>query len=1323
MSSLSQIKRISLALTLLLVLSFVSLWAQFPQGFEGTTTMPTGWTVYNQDADTYGFEVYAANANAHSGTNVARVHWNSTQNNDWLVTPALAITNDNKVIKFWARSNSTVFFEDFNVKLSTTTNAVASFTVNLGTYTQIANEWTEYTYDLSAYVGQTVYVGVQCVSVNELYFSVDDFDWVLGNDLMGLSVTGNTAPTVNTQTPYIVTVKNNGGNAQSNYTVKLYKQGDVELGSMPGTQVAAGATAQFSFNWTPTVVENTSLYGKVILTGDNNAANDQTAPLAIAVQPAGVVAVNVGNPATTTTTNLFPADFYYKNSLSQSIYMASEINAGGLITSLKYYMTLLGDIPANTPLKVWMANTALSAFEGTAGWIPASQFTLVFDGPVTLTSTGAFEFTLPLTSPFPYGGGNLCIMVERPMDANYYGSGNVFKATETPDFPNRTIHFHSDTVDADPTAPPTGTLIAAIPNTSFLINTAGLSTLTGTVTSNSTPVEGVKVAVDNTVRFALTNAQGQYTMQYLQPGTVSLTASKHGYVNGTSAGVVLTADGSTTQNMTVTPLPTVVVSGQVNGSDNGLGIANATVKLIGYENYEVTTNASGAFSFPTVFANNTYQIKVNAAGYQNYTGEVVVAAANVTVPAITVNELANPARNVVATANATAANLIWKKPSTSAEVEFRYDDGTAVGQLGAGSGTTTTVLGAAHRHSATINSVSWMLTAEGGPHATVDVYVIGMTDGTPDNTQILFHGVDIPNTDAEWNNLVLTTPAEAPNGFLIGVAYNGFLALGMDDGLGEDYPFTNNTQYASMDVTSEGFSAIETLGAFAGNFTIRAMGADNGALTAPLALAPVSFKDAAASKAIHANRLTHSTLVNPIVTNFSTLTSTNNRALIGYQIYRTLVANVGNENLWTTIGSTPTANDTTYTDNTWAQAESGVYKYAVKAKYTNNVLSNAAFSNEVARNMTSNVTINLATANGLPVAGANVRLTCNDGVPEHIYTATATGSSVNFPTVWKGVYQIRVALAGYATHIQDGVSITTDTYSHPVITLQVSNVVFADNFEDHESFALTFGDWNLVDVDQSTTYGFSGITFPNSGSPMAYICFVPSETQAPLDTPMLDGSLKMAACFASTTPPNNDWMITPRFTASAASTVKFWARSYTDQYGLERFKVGVSTNANPTPDNMTIITAGDYVEAPVEWTEYTYSLASYAGQQIAVSVNCLSNDAFIFFVDDFEITGNAVDHSTPVAKATSLKGNYPNPFNPVTTISFDIAQEGHVSLDIFNVKGQKVKTLVNDRMTAGSHTIQWNGTDDNNKKVGSGIYFYNMKSGKYTNTRKMILMK
>jgi len=85
--------------------------------------------------------------------------------------------------------------------------------------------------------------------------------------------------------------------------------------------------------------------------------------------------------------------------------------------------------------------------------------------------------------------------------------------------------------------------------------------------------------------------------------------------------------------------------------------------------------------------------------------------------------------------------------------------------------------------------------------------------------------------------------------------------------------------------------------------------------------------------------------------------------------------------------------------------------------------------------------------------------------------------------------------------------------------------------------------------------------------------------------------------------------------------------------------------------------------------------------------------------------------------------NYPNPFNPTTTISFSLPEDGNVKLSIYNVKGQKVKQLVSDQLSAGQHSIEWNGKDTNNKSVSSGIYFYRISAGKSSAMRKMLLLK
>lgn len=95
----------------------------------------------------------------------------------------------------------------------------------------------------------------------------------------------------------------------------------------------------------------------------------------------------------------------------------------------------------------------------------------------------------------------------------------------------------------------------------------------------------------------------------------------------------------------------------------------------------------------------------------------------------------------------------------------------------------------------------------------------------------------------------------------------------------------------------------------------------------------------------------------------------------------------------------------------------------------------------------------------------------------------------------------------------------------------------------------------------------------------------------------------------------------------------------------------------------------------------------------------------------------------PLPSVTKLFGNYPNPFNPETTISFDLAEQCPVTIEVFNIKGQKVRTLVRDSYAPGHHSVVWNGTDSNGKPVSSGVYFYRMITPTNTLIHKMLLMK
>jgi len=90
---------------------------------------------------------------------------------------------------------------------------------------------------------------------------------------------------------------------------------------------------------------------------------------------------------------------------------------------------------------------------------------------------------------------------------------------------------------------------------------------------------------------------------------------------------------------------------------------------------------------------------------------------------------------------------------------------------------------------------------------------------------------------------------------------------------------------------------------------------------------------------------------------------------------------------------------------------------------------------------------------------------------------------------------------------------------------------------------------------------------------------------------------------------------------------------------------------------------------------------------------------------------------------TTLAQNFPNPFNPETTIQFDLAAETTVSLRVYDMTGQVVRTLVSANRSAGTYTELWNGTNEQGVKVGSGVYFYELKAGAFSSKKKMTLLQ
>jgi hypothetical protein len=165
-----------------------------------------------------------------------------------------------------------------------------------------------------------------------------------------------------------------------------------------------------------------------------------------------------------------------------------------------------------------------------------------------------------------------------------------------------------------------------------------------------------------------------------------------------------------------------------------------------------------------------------------------------------------------------------------------------------------------------------------------------------------------------------------------------------------------------------------------------------------------------------------------------------------------------------------------------------------------------------------------------------------------------------------------------------------------------------------------------------------------------------------------------------------------------------------DCYNVYR---GLTEGFTPGPGNLLGSECDTaYFDGGWEWQ------AGYFYKVSAVDVH--GNESPFALLRPDQVTG---DDPMPLPDATFLAQNWPNPFNPSTTIAFGLKTGGHVSLRIYDASGRLVKTLIDGSMQAGRYEKNWNGRDNEGSIVSSGVYFYRLVTNGFGETRKMILLR
>lgn len=199
------------------------------------------------------------------------------------------------------------------------------------------------------------------------------------------------------------------------------------------------------------------------------------------------------------------------------------------------------------------------------------------------------------------------------------------------------------------------------------------------------------------------------------------------------------------------------------------------------------------------------------------------------------------------------------------------------------------------------------------------------------------------------------------------------------------------------------------------------------------------------------------------------------------------------------------------------------------------------------------------------------------------------------------------APTGLQAQSHDNMSVNL-TWNEP--DTEISPVALTESFETTESFAINDVDeWTFIDADGSKTYGINNISFPNSGSPMAYIIL--DKTWPGMNEVISPHSGdKLLATFAATTGENDDWAISPRLSGTSQK-IAFYARSFSDEYP-ETFEFYYSTSGTARTD---FVKTDDTHTVPAEWTKYEFDIP--AGSRY-FAIRCISKDQYIFMLDDFD---------------------------------------------------------------------------------------------------------
>ncbi len=709
---------------------------------------------------------------------------------------------------------------------------------------------------------------------------------------------------------------------------------------------------------------------------------------------------------------------------------------------------------------------------------------------------------------------------------------------------------------------------------------AGEGTLQGKVMANGMPVSGAFVQVQGTNFSTQTKEDGSWIIEHIPEKEYTIEVRKDGYAIWRQK-VQVELDNILNIDSSLELLKKVSLQGKVLfDTDKPLKDAFVSFSQEGMENPVIAySKADGTYSFAELYE-GVYKLTIKRAGLKTYQKELTISPNQKTIPTIVLEDeiLAPRLLKVTESENQGRVELEWKAPIATEKV--RYFSGDGVARLGVWKYTKRSIIGTIFRKDMALCKISWITDGERAKHRKVDIVIFALDEkGEPTRT-ILYEAKDVENRDNEWMSYELETPLKLKRGALVAFRYEGYLDLQADGGTNVGIPFKKHTYVLNKDYEKDDFEYLDQH----------------------------SMEKNLLIEIEHATLMPNGEMEETLQRN------------TGYSVYRQKVDKHGVA--VEAIQRIGTTNEKQYKDSKWGEQTMGYYRYSVRGLNTQGDESKQfASSEKVGKDLLTDIKFTIETAAYWDGDNKTPSIELFDEENTKRYIAKGKKHQWFIKDLPKGRYTLTAKLDGFETiHKENLLFDKENSYTYELsfaellitpynlkircldrakgnyyLTWNNDNYIY-DNFDSYPPFTVHPSSeskkWTYWDLDKDQTVVFDGIIFPHTGEPSSFIVFNPKKTNPNIafqDRASLAYSGdQYLASFGNQNQANRDFLFSPVFHFDQAATLSCKIRSFTNQLGKTKVRVGYTTVAEPKS------------EADIIWQSEVLDISDQSWQELIV---------------------------------------------------------------------------------------------------------------------------